>query len=131
MNRKDFVRSTALATASLVIPAGSVWAGEEAAPVKVALIGTGLRGQEHLELLLARKDVKLVAICDISNRMLDMARELIKKSGKKAPVVYTGSDYSWKDLLEKEKVEAVVIATPWEWHKPMVMGALERGVKYV
>ncbi len=25
----------------------------------------------------------------------------------------------------------VIIATPWEWHKPMVIGSLEAGLKYV
>jgi len=28
-------------------------------------------------------------------------------------------------------LDGVVIATPWEWHKPMIIGSLDAGVKYV
>lgn len=56
---------------------------------------------------------------------------MISKSGKKMPQVYTGDPYAWKRMLEKEKVDGIVIATPWEWHKPMIIGSLEAGVKYV
>jgi predicted dehydrogenase len=95
------------------------------------LIGTGLRGQDHLEQLLRKNDVDVSAICDVSNVMLSSAKDLVTKSGKRMPQVYTGDDYAWKRLLDKEKPDGVIIATPWEWHKPMVMGALEAGIRYV
>jgi hypothetical protein len=91
----------------------------------------GLRGQNHLDLILRRDDVELIAICDIDNRMLTSSKEMITKSGKKMPQIYTGDDYAWKRMLEKEKLDAVIIATPWEWHKPMIIGSLESGIKYV
>ncbi len=47
------------------------------------------------------------------------------------PQIYTGDDYAWKKMLEKGGLDGVVIVTPWEWHKPMVMGSLEAGLKYV
>lgn len=131
MNRKEFVKTTAMATAAMVIPGKSLLAANTDAKVRIALLGTGLRGQNHLELLLRRNDVDLVAICDVNDVMLASARELITKSGKKMPQVYTGDNYAWKRLLDKEKLDGVIIATPWEWHKPMVMGALDAGLKYV
>ena len=130
MNRKEFVKTTAMATAAFAIP-GSLFARPAAAKVRMAIIGVGLRGQNHLDLVLRRDDVELVAICDIDTRMLTSAREMITKSGKKIPQVYTGDAYAWKRLLEKEKLDAVIIATPWEWHKPMILGSLEAGIKYV
>lgn len=132
MNRKEFIKNTGLTVASLtILPSGSLFAKTAEQKVRIALIGTGLRGQNHLELLLRRADVDLVAICDVSEVMLTSAKEIISKSGKKMPQVYNGDDYAWKRLLEKEKPDGVVIATPWEWHKPMIVGALEAGVKYV
>ena len=95
------------------------------------MLGTGLRAQDHLELLLRRSDVDLVAICDVDDRMLTMAKEIISKSGKKMPQVYTGDNYAWKRLLEKEQLDGVLICSPWEWHKPMIIGSLEAGIKYV
>ncbi len=130
MNRKEFVKTTAMATAAFAIP-GGLFARPAAAKVRMAIIGVGLRGQNHLDLVLRRDDVELVAICDIDNRMLTSAREMINKSGKRLPQVYTGDAYAWKRLLEKEKLDAVIIATPWEWHKPMIIGTLEAGIKYV
>lgn len=132
MNRKEFIKNTGLTVASFaVLPTGSLFAQGAEPKVRLALIGTGLRGQNHLDLLLRRADAELVAICDVDNRMLASAKEIITRSGKKMPQVYTGSDDAWKRLLEKEKLDGVIIATPWEWHKPMIMGALEAGIQYV
>ena len=132
MNRKEFVRNTSLAAAALVLPGKSLFASNKAeAKVKTAMIGVGLRGLGHLGLLLKRDDVELVAICDVDDKMLARAKEMITKSGKKMPEVFTGDNYAWKKMLEKKGIEAIVIATPWEWHKPMIIGSLEAGIKYV
>lgn len=131
MNRKEFVRTTALATAALAVPGSTLFANNADAKVRIAIIGVGLRGQNHLDLVLRRNDTELVAICDIDERMLTRSKEIITRSVKKMPQVYTGDIYAWKKLLEKEKLDAVIIATPWEWHKEMIIGSLEGGVKYV
>src|SRR5215217_1069954 len=102
MKRKEFVKTTALAAASLAIPGKNLFATTADPKVRMALIGTGLRGQEHLDLLLRRTDVTVIAICDVEKRMLDMANGIIAKSGKKMPQVYTGDAYAWKRMLEKE-----------------------------
>ena len=131
MNRKQFVKTTALATAAFSLPGKNLFASFADPKVRIALIGTGLRGQNHLELLLRRTDVDVVAICDVSDVMLSTAKDMITKSEKKMPQVYTGDDYAWKRLLDKEKLDGVIIATPWEWHKSMIIGALDAGIKYV
>lgn len=132
MNRKEFIKNSGLAAASFaILPGGSLFAQGVEPKIRIAIIGVGLRGQNHLDLLLRRADVDLVAICDIDNRMLASAKEIITKSGKKMPQVYTGDEQAWRQMIAKEKLDGVVIATPWEWHKPMIIGALEAGVKYV
>ncbi|WP_431215376.1 Gfo/Idh/MocA family protein [Puia sp. P3] len=132
MNRKEFLRNSGLAALALAAaPSAQLFARKQQEKVRLAVIGTGLRGQSHLSLLLKRDDVSLQAICDVDDRMLDGAKNLIGKSGKKMPKVYTGNPYAWKDLLHNEQLDGVVIATPWEWHKPMIVGALEAGIKYV
>ncbi len=132
MNRKEFVRNTALATASLAVtPAINLFAGAMKSNVRVAIIGVGLRGQNHLNLLLRRSDVDVVAICDIDDRMLTISKSMISKSDKKLPKIYTGDPYAWKKMLDKERLDTVIIATPWEWHKEMIIGSLQSGIKYV
>lgn len=132
MNRKDFVKTAGLAAASFaVLPGGSLFANAGATKVRIGLIGVGLRGQNHLDLLLRRDDVELTAICDVDDRMLTDAKKMIAKSGKKVPSVFTGDAYAWKKMVAQSGLDAVVIATPWEWHKEMIIGSLEAGIKYV
>ncbi|HEY1023489.1 MAG TPA: Gfo/Idh/MocA family oxidoreductase, partial [Flavisolibacter sp.] len=133
MNRKDFIKTTGLAAGAFVVPGASLFAQAKkyATKVRVGLIGVGLRGQSHLDLLLRRNDVEVVAICDIDDRMLTRSKEMIQKSGKKMPLVYTGDPYAWKKMLDKKGLDTVVISTPWEWHKEMIIGSLEAGLKYV
>ena len=99
--------------------------------VKLAIIGTGLRGQDHLDNLLRRNDVDVIAICDIDERMLGMATERIKKSGKPMPQVFKGDPYAYRKLLELKNIDGIIIATPWEWHNPMIMDSLQAGIKYI
>jgi len=134
MNRKEFVRTAGIAAAGLVVlPSGNLFAKEYGdAKVKLAIIGVGARGLNHLELVLRRQDVDLVAICDVEPRTLALAKDMINKTGKKMPQIFTGDNYAWKKMLEiKGGIDGVVIATPWEWHKPMIMGAIDAGLKYI
>ncbi|MEO6132371.1 MAG: Gfo/Idh/MocA family oxidoreductase, partial [Saprospiraceae bacterium] len=132
MNRKDFIKNTGIAAASLaILPADTLYAWAANPKVKIVIIGVGLRGQDHLELLLRRDDVELIAICDIDDRMLARSNEIITKSGKQKPQIFTGDHYAWKKMLEIKGLDAVIIATPWELHKEMIIGSLEAGIKYV
>jgi predicted dehydrogenase len=132
MNRKEFVRISGITAASIaVLPGSDLFAQKADTKVKMAIIGVGLRGQNHLDLLLRRNDVDLVAICDIDERMLKSSRDIITKSGKKMPEVFTGDPYAWKNMLKNHSLDGIVIATPWEWHKQMIIGSLDAGIKYV
>ncbi len=130
MNRRNFVRNTTLATAAIsILPTGSLFAQNRT--IRLGFIGVGLRGQNHLDLALRRKDCEVVALCDINERMLEAATSLIKKAGKSMPAIYKGDVNAWKKLLELKGLDGVIISTPWEWHAPMIIGSLEAGIKYV
>ena len=90
-----------------------------------------MRGQNHLELLLRRADVEVTCICDVDAGMLQNAKALVAKAGKPQPLVFTGSPTAYHDLLKTKNLDAVIIATPWEWHTPMILDALEAGITYV
>jgi len=132
MKRRNFIRNTSFAAAAMAIsPVVKIFAGTADAKVRLAIIGVGARGQNHLDLILRRDDTELVAICEIEERALAIAKDMITKSGKKMPQVFTGDVNAWKKLLEIKGLDGVLIVTPWELHKPMIMGALEAGIKYV
>lgn len=132
MKRNEFIKATGVAVAAMHTSPNLFSRDKKVdAKVKMAMIGVGLRGQNHLNLLLKRTDVEIVAICDISDKMLASAKDMISKSGKKMPQIFTGDNYAWKKMLEIKGLDGILIATPWEWHKPMIIGALESGISYV
>lgn len=132
MNRRNFVKNTGLAAAAFsILPSSQLFSQNVKTKVRLGIIGVGLRGQNHLDLALKRSDTEVVAICDISERMLNDSLEMIKKSGKPTPKVFKGDVNAWKKLLEVKDLDGVIIATPWEWHAPMIIGSLEAGIKYV
>jgi predicted dehydrogenase len=139
-SRRDFVRNVSLASAGLAIhpriftgPDSPAAARTSSADrIKLAIIGTGFRGESHLSLALRRSDADIVAICDVDDVMLQRTNDIIKKSGKPMPKVFTGSPYAYRDLLSNTKgLDGVIIATPWEWHTPMILDSLNAGLKYV
>ncbi|MFT3756940.1 MAG: Gfo/Idh/MocA family oxidoreductase [Pseudoxanthomonas sp.] len=131
MKRRDFLISTTaagvLAATSAFAPAFAKSRGDK---LRVAMIGTGLRGQSQLGPLLSRDDVELVAIADTQQVMLDMALAIIDKTGRKRPKVYggNGDQSAWKALLAHKGIDAVMICTPWEWHAPMAIAAMQAGI---
>jgi hypothetical protein len=132
MNRRNFVKNTGLAAAAFsILPASQLFSQSIKSKVRLGIIGVGMRGQGHLELALKRTDTEVVAICDISERMLNDSLEIVKKSGKAMPKVFKGDVNAWKKLLEVKDLDGVIIATPWEWHAPMILGSLDAGIKYV
>jgi hypothetical protein len=132
MNRKEFIKTAGVAATALTVAQTWGMSGKSSADkLRVGMLGVGLRGQNHLDLLLRRNDVDVVAICDIQDRMLTLAKGIITKSNKKMPEIYTGSDYAYRKLLERKDLDAIVISTPWEWHKPMILDTLDAGIKYI
>jgi hypothetical protein len=63
MHRKEFLRNTGLAAASLALASSNkLFAASADTKVKMGIIGVGQRGLNHLDLLLRRDDVELQAI---------------------------------------------------------------------
>jgi hypothetical protein len=131
MNRRSFVKNAGLTAAGFSLLPSGVLADAQEQRAKLAFIGVGLRGQGHLDNALRRKDVDVVAICDIDERMLQRSTDIIKKSGKPMPKVITGDVQAWRKILELNNLDGVIIATPWEWHAPMIIASLQAGIKYV
>jgi predicted dehydrogenase len=125
VSRRNFIKSTALAGAGLsILPSGVLFSKDKDPKLRLGFIGVGMRGQNHLDLALRRADVEVVAICDIQQRMIDMSKEMIKKSGKTMPQIILDGPYGYKKLLENKDIDAVIISTPWEWHTVMCIDSM-------
>lgn len=128
MNRKDFIKTGSLAGLGALVLPSSLYSGTLfKSKVNIGLIGVGLRGQNHLDTLLRRKDVNITAIADPNQRMLDMALNLFEKHKAKKPEIFKKGDFDYRNLLKLENVDAVIISTPWEWHFLQTIDAMNAG----
>jgi predicted dehydrogenase len=124
-SRRSFIKTAAIAGAGIsILPSQILSSKNKETKARLGFIGVGMRGQNHLELALGRNDVDVVAICDVQQRMIDMSKERIKKSGKPMPQIIMDGPYGYKKLLENKDIDAVIIATPWEWHTRMCIDSM-------
>ena len=129
MNRRRFIQSgTAAALLAAGAPSSLKSKAPASAPVRIGIIGTGLRGTGHLRNLLYRDDVNIPAICDIDTGRIPIAQNLLREAGHEPADAYTGSETAYQELLRRDDLDGVIIATPWIWHFPMAMDAMKAGV---
>ena len=95
--------------------------------VRVGLIGIGSRGTGHLTDLLGIDHVQVTALCDIDREAIGKGRTLVEKAGQKTPAVYLKNERDFENLCGRDDVDLVYAATPWEWHAPMILSALNNG----
>jgi hypothetical protein len=69
--------------------------------LRLGFIATGLRGQNHLELMLQRSDVEIVALADPQAHMMASALDMVAKAGRKAPKVYGNGPEDYRRMLEQ------------------------------
>lgn len=127
-SRRNFIKNTSLAGMGLfTVPGFARNSFSAADKLNVGLIGVGLRGTNHLQNLLLRKDVNVTAICDVDVERITIAKKHIADAKGRAPKVFAANDLDYKNLLALSDVDAVIIATPWLWHTRMTVDAMEAG----
>jgi predicted dehydrogenase len=94
---------------------------------RFGIIGLGNRGGGMLPLLLAIPGAKVTALCDIRPEFAAAAKKVVTDAGQPAPAVYTNGDNDFENLVERDDVDFVYVATPWEWHTPMALAAMRAG----
>ena len=95
--------------------------------VRVGLIGVGERGVGFVRHFCNIEGARITAVCDTHRPVLDRAASMLSEYGGPPPALFTGNDYSYRGLLERQDVDVVVIATPWRWHAIMATEAMESG----
>jgi hypothetical protein len=130
MDRRKFIRNTGI-VAGIGVLQPNIFAknlfGNDKKNLKIGIIGVGMRGRDHVDLITRRSDCELVAISDISQDSIDKTLLTISENGAKIPKIYLGDEKYYQKLLENKDIDAVIIATPWIWHTPMSIDAMAAG----
>ncbi|HEX8202227.1 MAG TPA: Gfo/Idh/MocA family oxidoreductase [Isosphaeraceae bacterium] len=122
LNRRDFVRTSMAAGAALAAPA--VRAAAKANPTyRAALVGTGWWGMNILREAIGSGQCRVVAMCDVDANQLRPAVAEVEGLTRDQPKPY--KDY--RELLEREKPEIVIVATPDHWHPLVMIAAVQAG----
>ncbi len=127
MDRRDFIRMSSLAAAGTGMLSNLSAFASDQKPIRLGFIGVGKRGRSHVNLCLRRDDVEVVAICDTQALSLTHCRNVFVKNKKKLPKEYTGGVNAYKKMLEKERLDAVIISTPWQFHHSQSIDAMNAG----
>jgi predicted dehydrogenase len=122
LNRRDFLRTSAAAT-SLAFGALPLLA-QDSKKYRTAIIGTGWWGMNILGEAMASGRCPVVAMCDVDTRLLDPAWNKVKQLTGAEPKKYR--DY--RELLDQEKPEICIVATPDHWHPLQTIAAVKAGV---
>jgi predicted dehydrogenase len=123
MKRREFLSGSA--AAAVVRP--EVLRGETVAPVRVGVVGAGRRGTGLMRCLLDQPGVEVPAVADVDDNALTRAQELCTNAGRQKPEAYARGPEDFKRLVERADLDAVLTATPWEWHTPVMLAAMEAG----
>jgi predicted dehydrogenase len=130
LDRRDFVKAGTGTALGMSLAPGALLGrerGSGADRLRLGFIGMGGRGSWLLGLALRRDDTEVKAVCDIVADKSGRAAAAVVDTGRKEPRQFTAGDEDYLNLLEMDDIDAVVIATPWLWHTPMAIAAMERG----
>jgi hypothetical protein len=97
------------------------------AVVRFGIIGVGKRGTAMLELLLAIPNARVTAVCDVVEEKVLRAQARIVKAGQPSPAIFSAGDRDFANLVRRDDIDFVYVATPWDWHVPMALEAMQAG----
>jgi predicted dehydrogenase len=133
INRRDFLHSTAAIGAGLFLTPSAFGQGAAAAAKKdvlnIGLIGAGAQGQVLMDAITKlgkNANVSLKAVCDIWDYNL---KRVSRTMAAYKAYGHVGTPYTdFKEMLDKEQLDAVIVASPDFWHAEHSIAALKKGL---
>jgi predicted dehydrogenase len=71
--------------------------------------------------------VEIVALCDLLGNRVEKCQAILEKHGLPRAKSYSGSKEIWKEMCQNPGIDLIYITTPWAWHTPMAVYAMESG----
>ncbi|MCI0540494.1 MAG: Gfo/Idh/MocA family oxidoreductase [Verrucomicrobiales bacterium] len=120
MNRRHFIKHSTAATAAF---AAVPLLAQPAKKYATAIVGTGWWGMNILRAALQAGQSKVVAMCDVDPNQLDPAAAEVEKLSGDKPRKYR----DFRELLDQERPEICIVATPDHWHPLVTIAAVKSG----
>lgn len=123
ISRRQFIATSGAALGFAIIPQ-FITRGAPSDRVRVAHIGLGGMGNQHMQWFAALPDADIVALCDVdSTHLLGTLASLRKLKPDTQATTYD----DFRRVLERKDIDAVTIATPDHWHAQIAMMAFDAG----
>ena len=146
-DRRDFIRKTLVGSgiiaSGLAVHAASIsidsqkdsklpfnmcgYAAPKLDKVRIGFVGLGNRGPGAVERMSFIEGVEIVALCDLLPDRVEKCQAILEKHGLPKAKSYTGSKEIWKEMCQNPGIDLIYITTPWAWHTPMAVYAMENG----
>lgn len=95
--------------------------------VRIGYVGVGGMGSAHVRNLLKIEGVQIRAVCDIVPDKVARVQQWVVEAGQAKPEGYANGPEDFKRLCARNDIDLVYNATPWEWHVPICVAAMEAG----
>jgi hypothetical protein len=121
INRRKFIKNSIGSALSMVaiptiVPSHVIAGTRETSPsnkIVMGAIGVGQMGTGHIRSFMGYDDVQMMAVCDVRKEHRERAKQLAnEKYGNKDCKTYN----DFRELLSRDDIDAVFIATPDHWH---------------
>ena len=125
MTRRAFLEQSGRAAlgAAAGLTVLRAWSHSPNDTIGVAVIGLNGQGKAHIRQFSEIEGVRLVALCDVDERVLQQAGAIVEQRTGARPKLYT----DLRQLLEDKAVDAVSTATPNHWHALLTIWACQAG----
>jgi predicted dehydrogenase len=125
--RRTFLHTAAAVAAGTALTRATTVGSEPDRPVRIGIVGAGGRGTGLLRTMLQFPGVQVPAVCDIAADRAERAQDIVEKATGARPETYTQGERDWQRLVERDDLDAVLTATPWEWHAPIMVATMKAG----
>jgi predicted dehydrogenase len=123
-SRRDFIKKAGLGALGLSILPSMYQKVAASDRLRVAHIGVGGMGNNHMKWFANLPEVDIVALCDVDELHLGATKERLLKLKPDAKVDTYGD---FRHILERKDIDAVTIATPDHWHASIAALAFQAG----
>jgi len=122
LTRRDFIKSTMAAGFAIASATPSSRVRGANSDIRLAIVGTGDQGSNHIKIFEKLPGVRIVAICDADRDHIQQNVDYFAKNNQK---VDTYVDV--RQLLENKNIDAITSATPNFWHSLLTIWACQAG----